>query len=320
MIYVVIPIFLANQENEKLNYEKIFRIIIYISLLGAPVLNGLLDLKYIRVQQMNMSYAYSMSISVFASIIHFFFFKKKKDILLILGYVYNIFMLFQILLLGNRGVILCLMSLILLTQVFYASNKSISKKKRRIWIFVIITEVIIGLLVVINLESIINGVYDFALSRMKTVPSILLKMKYLYSIGEGVGNHRDDVYSIAFSYVLSNPLGKGIDSLYWLSNQQVIYAHNFILALLLDCGWLVGGLISIISLYPIYVLIKDRNLIDREVWGFLAFAISISIPKVLVSGNIWLQPHFWFIAGLGYSMWVHKKKYNNIHVFKKAGL
>lgn len=295
-IYCLIPLILSITNFDA---ELVLRYILYLSLFSLPVLNNLLQFEYVTLQQIDMAVAYALFVGVAAFVIHFFFYRKEKEHLLVyVAYLYNAYMLLRIIFVGNRGIYLSLASLVLLCQITYVRGKNYSRKKRRIWRCILILEIIVAIILILNLNTFVLALYDNLSSSGQTIPSFIIKMRRQILAGD-VSNGRASGYLDLIQVVLDNPFGYGMESTYRVTNGVYAYPHNFILQFWIEYGIFVGTLLNVIVCMPIYVWFSKKAVLYRHEKNFLLFLIAITIPKMMISGDIWMQPQFWVLFGMG---------------------
>lgn len=305
-VYVIIPFLMA---YEDISTEKLLKYIMYISLISFPVLNKILIFEYTSLQQIDMASAYALLTGVIATMLHFIFYRKKKNILIICSYAYNFFVMLKILMVGNRGIFLVLIVLILLIQIFYLNNKEMTKNQHIKWGGLMILEILFGLIILLYFNVIILTLYEVISHISDAVPSFIIKMKRQI-IGNDIGNGRNEVYSFFIKKIISNPIGFGIESSLRISNQLYAYPHNFLMQLILELGWIGGYLLSCITLAPLFFFFKTKNdRYNRNYIILLLFIIVITIPKCMISGDIWMQPQFWYMVGIGAQLVIKRKFY-----------
>ena len=158
----------------------------------------------------------------------------------------------------------------------------------------------------------INTIILFVLNIFEAVfgdkVGIIIKTRRLLEQGD-ILNGRTKLWIDAINSIIKKPItGYGFEATKYITFGAHPYPHNFLLQLILDCG--------IIGIYPIFIAFKSiilffrKNDIKQETRVSLLFLISISIPIVSVSYDIWKYSAFWFLIGYGASM-IKRSKYND---------
>lgn len=295
LLYCMIPLILSILNFDA---ELVLRYILYLSLSSIPVIDRILEYEYVSLQQVDMAVAYALFVGVSACIIHFLFYRNRKNILIYFSYIYNIYVLIRLVFVGNRGIYLSFAALILFFQITYIRGQEFSKKKKRALKCVLIFELIAFFIVINNLNSIVLEVYNSLIGSGKDVPSFFIKMRRQILSGD-VSNGRASGYLDLIGLIFKNPFGYGMESTYRITNGIYAYPHNFFLQFWIEFGIIFGTIFNIITCLPIYVWLSKKINSTKYEKNFLLFLIVITIPKMFVSGDIWMQPQFWFLFGIG---------------------
>ena len=295
LLYCMIPLILSILNFDA---ELVLRYILYLSLSSIPVIDRILKYEYVSLQQVDMAVAYALFVGVSACIIHFLFYRNRKNILIYFSYIYNIYVLIRLVFVGNRGIYLSFAALILFFLITYIRGQEFSKKKKRALKCVLIFELIAFFIVINNLNSIVLEVYNSLIGSGKDVPSFFIKMRRQILSGD-VSNGRASGYLDLIGLIFKNPFGYGMESTYRITNGIYAYPHNFFLQFWIEFGIIFGTIFNIITCLPIYVWLSKKINSTKYEKNFLLFLIVITIPKMFVSGDIWMQPQFWFLFGIG---------------------
>ncbi|MCB5372182.1 O-antigen ligase family protein [Amedibacillus dolichus] len=303
IIYCFIPVFAMSKE---INTKMLLRIIMFFSLLSIPVIEKLFVFQYISLQQVDMSVTYAFLFCIISACLHFIYFRSSKNILDYICYIFNVYLLIKILSVGNRGAYLVIVVFILLMQILYIKNKEIKKNKRRmVWLLLLIESVFL-IYFALNIDTIILNLFDILSKNGINVPSFIIKMRRQI-IGNDISNGRNDVYSFFINSILVNPIGYGISSSNAISNGLYAYPHNFILQFSFEFG-LIGIFFSFFVVYPIYLLIKKQNMIEKNFKILIVFLLINTVPKCLISGDIWEQSQLWMMLSIGIMLFKKKER------------
>ena len=290
------PIFCSVLEK---NVKLILEVIMFISLLALPFADQLFAFQFESLQQTNMSVAYAFFVSVSAAFIHFFWYRKGSNILIILCYLVNIYWMYKIIMVGNRGVIVSFLFLIMVLMLRYTKKRDVSDKKKKImtsllWIFGILI-----IIIVLNFDNIIIYLYDYFKSRNEAMPSFIIKMYRLIVYKSDISNGRDDLYPFFLNKIMNSPVwGYGMEMSSEVSYGLFPYPHNYILQMLFEGGIIFALFPIVVSVYMVVdTLFKNNDKLEYEV--FSVFLLCNCIPKLMISGNIWNQPILWIWLGVG---------------------
>lgn len=292
--YCVFPIICSTLKK---NTKIILETIMIISLFVLPVTSQLFEYQYVTLLQVDMSKAYAVFVTISASFIHFFWYRKNSNLFIKMIYIVNLYYLYKLLNVGNRGLIASIVFLIFAMLIRYTRNNNISAKKKMIMTVLIAIFCVVIVVFILNIERIIVYLYKYFSSTNGTVPSFVVKMYNLIVYKSDITNGRDEVYIFFISKTLSNPvIGYGMDMSGTVSGGLYPYPHNYILQLLFEGGIIFAAYPSIISIkMVISTLFKIQN--DKDYEAFSLFLLCNCIPKLLLSGDIWNQSILWIWLG-----------------------
>ena len=104
-------------------------------------------------------------------------------------------------------------------------------------------------------------------------------------------------------------IGYGMKMSSVVSNGQYPYPHNYILQMLFEGGIIFAVYPVIISLRIIFVtLLKKSDALQYEL--LLVFLLCNCIPKLLLSGDMWMQPILWLWLGIAATNFAQERKKN----------
>lgn len=192
-----------------------------------------------------------------------------------------------LLLLGNRGSILCLSVFIVFTVLFSG------RLKRPVLFLVLSTMFLIALFAFGFLEFL----YDFAEQN-----GFSLRIFEKLESGELTDSTgRDKIMSKVVEYIQLYPMmGMGI-----FADRRIaggLYAHNIILEIILHYGIVLGILILGIILYFVIAAFKYlRKKKDVMTLGFFSALIFSYVVKLLLSSSYLVEPYFFFTMGFAYA-------------------
>lgn len=199
----------------------------------------------------------------------------------------------EILLGGSRGPLLGIGVALILLYLFHRTE--MSKSIRVI--------VLTGVAFVISLWLLlgVNGIMVMAgkVLSVLTGNSSSRTVEMLKNAQGTEDNGRLRLYKIAFGMIKDGFWGYGaygdryvIGRTFWVG-----YTHNIILEMLIDFGWILGGLFCIrMAVHSIKLLRKRVN----KDWRDLYFIFFIPCLKLLLSGSFWFSYEFWAAIAVFY--------------------
>lgn len=197
-----------------------------------------------------------------------------------------------ILMAGSRGPLLGV-ALILVIQLWDRLRvRRIAVKLTIIGLFAAVFGVII-----VNLSTIMMGL-GFLLQRFGfSSRTALLLMSGNFNADSGRGT----IYSIALELIKTGgPFGHGIYGDRFVISQKtsmwIGYCHNIALEILVDFGYLMGGIILLVMIYRIIRVLKAP---DSE-WRSLYLIFLIASSQLILSGSLWYIASFWATMALNF--------------------
>lgn len=192
-----------------------------------------------------------------------------------------------LLFLGNRGSLLCLSTYAIFIILF-------SGKLKRPILFLALS---VAILVVLFAFGVLNLLYDFAEQSGFSL-RIFDKMKS----GEITNpSGRDKIRDRVVEYIMLYPMmGMGI-----FSDRRVaggLYAHNFILEIIIHYGFVLGILLFGIILYLLiasFLYLRKKK--EMMTLGFLSALIFSFFVKLFLSSSYLVEPYFFFTMGFAYA-------------------
>lgn len=269
--------------------EKTTRYTSYLVLLLAyPIIVLLQTNRLLYGESMGMGLSYALLSPALAIITHLLYFRRKKDYLMYLVYIFSAYLLYQIIVRGIRGAILCM----LVFAFFAVLNTDRIRAKFSVRRGVVLVIVFIGLL---NADSIFSFVANW-LSSAGVHIRFIEKTIALGNVVGDVSNGRTSIYSVALSDFIESPIwGKGIG--YFPEIHNINYPHNLVLQVLGEGGLLLGIPIVIILGRIVYDLIFGK-IVDRNLKIIVLLLASCTIPAAFVSDEIWNYQLLWLLFGI----------------------
>lgn len=274
------------------NSKKVFELIIVLSVIGLPVCGQLFELQFISLNQADMFNSYAVFVPVSATIIYWFYYYNERNKMIAVISLFELFLLYQLVMTGVRGVLLALACLFFFL-IYISVHKRTELRYKIIFIFLLVFICVC----VLNYENIIIISYKFCQRNFENTPGFIVKMYNFIIAGGGLDNSRMELYSYTIHKIVYSPfIGYGINALPKLSGQLYGYPHNFILQLFLDGGVLFAGVIFVLTIFIVFKTLFGTYITKNEE-AMAVFLLFNNIPKILISGNIWEQNLFWALIG-----------------------
>lgn len=207
----------------------------------------------------------------------------------VLWIVLTIVSAFVILAYGSRGPLLgIIMFLIMKYGIMFLAKKSISLVKKIGFSLIAILAIIIVYVYFIDLLVLFSNYLESLGISSRTVRRFITGTATF-------DNGRIQLFSNIFDKV--NLFGHGpFSDQYYFGEGN--YAHNFILEVLFDFGFLGGFMVISILCFN---FVKLLRLVEESPW-FEIFVVFFSycFGRLLLSGTFWNETNFWMLLGFGY--------------------
>ena len=216
----------------------------------------------------------------FAGFIYFGITEKKKNYVVI-----AIVLFLEMIMAGSRGPLIC--GLVITIIALIRSYKTISKKS----IISLILLMVILAVIALNINNVLS-----ILEKIAAANNINARVLDLIQKGNFINNESTEIRSNVFAYlndkIIDNPLGYGfLGDRVLLSKINASYPHNLFYELVLQYGWIVGGLIGVWIVYSII-----RNIVSDKYSGNYTKAIDILVAigfvKLMMTGSYVWEPYF----------------------------
>lgn len=192
-----------------------------------------------------------------------------------------------ILVMGNRGSVVCLAVFIIgmiIRQYLGTFNKKI--------LYRTIALILLIVLAVIYYDPILDALYNFAYSHGFSV-RLVLTLRNDSSLIGNLDSNRSTIYKAVWGYICSNPLG------YWVSADVYLvgdYSHNIILETMLEYG--VFGEIAIMLFFITRLRKAVKNNRMNDYYNpILWLLFCCSIVKLCISGTYFTDPYIFLFIG-----------------------
>ena len=207
----------------------------------------------------------------------------------------------HLLMMGNRGSVVCLLAMTLILVLSKLKNVSI---KRKFTLIVIIASLIYIVLFTSVYDIIIRRLYLYA-SANHLSTRVFQTLMGEYSSTVSFDSGRLSIQKTLFELLLQNPLGYGLCS--DRASTGGWYAHNLYLEILFDYGVFMGGLLVVAITYMVVkaIRITNNNPVLNDV---LYVLLSCGFVKLFISASYLQEPYFFFLIGYLVSIFQFKRK------------
>ncbi len=272
----------------KCNTEKLLRYLSYGSLVILFFYNDIfVEMTSSRFNNyISMGLSYPLFPLLLAPFFHFAYYREPgKHYLMYPIYVLAGFLLLKLMFKGTRGIILSVVVAMGLIYIKGMGKRNLTKAHigRAVVVFIL---AILGIVYFYEIMGFVKEAFD----SWGIEAHFLNKILRLSQSGN-VSNGRTELFEYAWKEFLKNPiLGHGISTMYYNSRGLGSYAHNFILQLLYDGGFVLAIPVLLIVVRAFYYVFCGD---DGEEIIFTLFMICITIPRAFFTGDIWENASFW---------------------------
>ena len=196
----------------------------------------------------------------------------------------------NLVMLGNRGSVVCLLVMLLLLSYF--KTKELESKKK--YIFLLFLLLLLFIVWGTNIyEMALLGAYKYALEHNLST-RVFQTFLGEYTSGTTFDSGRLDIQRDLLQRLKENPFGYGLGSDRYFATQ---YAHNILLEIALNFGVFVGGamIIELLS-----VLIRGFKLASSrmEIRNLFFIFLCLGFVKLFISGSYLTDPYFFILLGM----------------------
>lgn len=307
LFFAIIPYFIASQNC---NCERILRSTMYLSLLGLPCQDVLFEFQYEEFHQASMSNSYAVVSAIIPALVHFFYFRKNSSKHIYIFYFINLYYLFRVIPVVNRGALLSIVLAVVLLLLNRKRNRQIFEKKtantkKAIYVAIIVFVIIFYY----NFSSIILFISDHLSQYGIKIPSFIIKTVILLEDANiSVDNGRNELYNTLWQGISDSPLwGHGMGAIPVLTEYP--WGHNFIMQFWYEFGVLA----AILSIYVLYVNIKEllsikNTYVDINNYAFLLLLFCETIPRYLISNDPWRGISVWMLFSFTFVFCINKDR------------
>jgi hypothetical protein len=212
-----------------------------------------------------------------------------KKLLYIVSFIVGFLFL---LMLGNRGSLVCVSIFALVTMYKTISNLSATKK------IAVIVVLIAATLFFVQGElyrSLLTNLYSFS-SRHGLSARLLYYLNG--QINEPFDSGRGAIRKKIIDAINNNPFGYGLSSDVYFAGQ---YAHNIFIEMWVEFGVVFGTFFLGLFLFSFVKVLANSNITWKQKNIFWIF-ICLSLVKLCISGTYITDPYFFFTIGLAISL------------------
>ena len=290
-VFVLIPIYISFY---KIDVKQVLKYLTFLSVLILPFSGTFFKSNAtIGFETIGMTASYNTLVFVVAAALHFLFYKKNAGILMWLGYAINIYYLVKILTLGNRGVFISIVVFFVLLLLHEFDENGKIKKNKAKTIFIVTVVGCLVIYVVNDFENILRTI-DIWLKSMSIEISAISKNVQKLAQGD-ITNGRQMITIFTKEGIKNKPFfGNGISTMLRNSGYTIAYPHNVFLQLWYDLG-------IFVSIPLFYMIVKATiktffdSSISKDYSILLIFLYTLSIPRLCVSSQLWVDIPFWFL-------------------------
>jgi hypothetical protein len=280
--------------------EKILRYGMYMSLITVLGINTLLVDQAIsrRFSQTNLGTIYDLLPCIVLAMFHFFYYRKKSSIFIKICYVYYLYVLIRMLLVIVRG---ALLTLLIGAVIIYVNRPQSNWDVIRKWSikkkFIIGCGLILSIIMVLNYEIMITGIYTFLEARGINF-GVITKF-YFYMSSGNITDNREPYYELVNQMFAQSPIyGNGVQTFYAYSADGAAYPHNYILQFLFEGGLVLMIPLTFITLRELYRVLASKY-INTNDFVLSSCLVLLSVIPGMFSMNIWYNRSFWMVIMFG---------------------
>ena len=290
-VFVMIPLYMSFY---KIDVEKVLKYLTILSLLILPFSGAFFHSRStIAFETIGMTTSYNTLIFVVAAALHFWYYKKESGTLMWIGYGINLFYLMKVLTLGNRGSLILLVVFFVLLILHKFDEEGKLGKHMFKKMFITISVGCLVMYVVDNLEEVLRVVDEWLKSMGIEISSI---SKSIHKLEQGdLSNGRSAIKEFTKEGIREHYLvGNGVSTMLHNSNYTIAYPHNIFYQLWYDLG-------IIVSIPMFYLIAKATkktffdSTLDKNHSVLLMLLYTLSIPRLCMSSQLWVDISFWFL-------------------------
>ncbi|MBE7032640.1 MAG: O-antigen ligase family protein [Ruminococcaceae bacterium] len=291
IVLVFIPIYLSFY---KIDVEKVLRYVTYFSLLILPFSGAFFQSQATReFETIGMTTSYNTLIFITAAALHFCYYKKDANIVLWGAYAVNIMYLAKVLTLGSRGPFIAIVVFFVLLILHQFDENGKLERHTFKKMFVTVAVGFLVMYVVSNLEEVLRSLDEWLRSMGIEVSSI---SKSIHKLEQGdLSNGRSAILDFTKEGIREHYLvGNGVSTMLHNSNYTMAYPHNIFYQLWYDLGVVVSIPLFYLILKAAKKTLFDASL-DKNHAVILMFMFTLSIPRLCMSSQLWVDIPFWFL-------------------------
>ena len=279
LITILVPIFVYVYSVIDLSiFEEVMKKACYFVIATSGTTGILMIVGIVSVGMYSMTLSYYLLFPAVVFLNEYIKHRKKGDLFFFL--ISSIL----ILVLGARGPLLSISSFLILLFIFYRRKKN--------HLYYIYNSLII--LAVFLISIFFNEIVEYLYTALLYF-GIDSRTLYLMTLGKIHLSGRELIYLDLIKYIRLSPIiGYGLaGDVYLLGGDG--FAHNFILEILINFGFIFGGGIFLSLIILIYKGLKSSDYLNVEL---IIIFFSLGLTHLLVSSSYLIDFKFWIFIGL----------------------
>jgi O-antigen ligase len=277
----------------KADYKLVLKISIFFMCISIPAFNQFFSKANVgsSYDAIAMGVSYGMLPLIASGIIHFLFFRKKTSIWMRAMYIVSFVYMINFIIMSYRGALLALVVLLLLAWFFADFGKKTRMKNVVSVIFIII----IAGLIILKGTNFLHGLYMFLDSH--NIHIAFLDKTIFLSGTENVTNGRTVIWLAALREIGNSPIwGHGLTTFEYYTGY--VFPHNFILQFMFDGGLLLTFPLLFALIKSLFDVFRKYRFQDRPMFAFVLILMCVSIPRLMISAELWRVSTFWLLMGV----------------------
>lgn len=313
LFYAILPK-LSMDLNFKTNY--VLKYSLHLSIITVLAVNGFFEYQYEDMNQAYMGNIYPIVTMIIIALFHFRFYRHEASKFTWICYLYNVYMIIRVIMVANRGALLCIVCAIIVLFLYkFDENEQIKKNSIKQLLFVI-TALIVCVIVYINQLEIIQSFIAFFQKSLGSVPSFFIKMER-YILLDDVSNGRSTINEVFYEAFKESPVwGHGMRTFSSYTNNLYPYPHNFIYQYLFEGGLLFATIPIFYAVKIVFDVLLGR-IESKEEYVMAAMLVCQCYPKLLVSTEVWQGTAIWMLITYSYICTKKMKKQKELKQNKK---
>ena len=296
LFYAILPK-LSMDLNFKTNY--VLKYSLHLSIITVLAVNGFFEYQYEDMNQAYMGNIYPIVTMIIIALFHFRFYRHEASKFTWICYLYNVYMTVRVIMVANRGALLCIVCAIIVLFLYkFDEEEKIKKNSVKQLIFILVAVIAI-LFIYYNQLAIIQNCISFFGKVFGNVPSFFIKMER-YILLDDVSNGRSTINEVFYEAFKESPVwGHGMRTFSSYTNNLYPYPHNFIYQYLFEGGLLFATIPIFYAVKIVFDVLLGR-IESKEEYVMAAMLVCQCYPKLLVSTEVWQGTAIWMLITYSY--------------------